>query len=70
MDEIDSFPDRTALPRILREHLAEDLRGEDLSAAVMAVTESSGADCERLVRGARRRARSAGRALLLADFLD
>ena len=64
------LPDRAALARILREHLAGDLAGADLSAAAMAASGSSGADCERLVRGARRRARSAQRAMVMADLLD
>ncbi len=63
------LPDRAALARILREHLGPDLAGEDLAAAAMAATGASGADCERLVRGARRRARSAGRDMMMADLL-
>ena len=63
------LPDRAGLVRILREHLAEDLAGEDVSAAALAATGSSGADCERLVRGARRRARAARRAMEMADLL-
>lgn len=63
-------PGRAALAAIMREHLAEDLAGADLSGASMAAAGSSGADCERLVRGARRRARSAGRPMVLADLLD
>jgi ATP-dependent Zn protease len=64
------YPNRSALARILREHLAEDLVGEDLSAAAMAASGSSGADCERLVRGARRRARSEKRVLVLDDLIN
>ena len=64
------LPDRAALAAILREHLGDDLAGADLSGAAMAAAGSSGADCERLVRGARRRARSAGRPMLLVDLLD
>lgn len=64
------LPDRVALARILREHLGADLANEDLSMAAMAVTGTTGADCERLVRGARRRARAAGRDIVLADLLD
>lgn len=64
------LPDRAALAAILREHLGDDLAGEDLSGAAMAASGSSGADCERLVRDARRRARSAGRPVAMADLLD
>ena len=64
------LPGRAALAAIMREHLRDDLAGVDLSGAAMAAAGSSGADCERLVRGARRRARSSGRAMVLADLLD
>jgi cell division protease FtsH len=64
------LPDRPALALILREHLGADLAGDDLSAAALVATGSSGADCERLVRGARRRARSAQRDMVMADLLD
>jgi cell division protease FtsH len=63
------LPDRTALGRILREHLGADLSGADLSGAAMAASGASGADCERLVRDARRRARAAGRDMVMADLL-
>ena len=64
------LPDRPALAAIFREHLGTDLVDDGLSDAALAATGSSGADCERLVRGARRRARSAGRAMVLSDLLD
>ena len=64
------LPDRAALAAILREHLGEDLVNDDLSDAALAATGSSGADCERLVRGARRRARSGERAMVRSDLLD
>jgi ATP-dependent Zn protease len=64
------LPDRDALALILREHLGSELAGEDLSSASLAALGATGADCERLVRGARRRARSAGRDMILADLLD
>jgi len=64
------LPSRLALARILAEHAGSDLAGEDLSGAAMSATGASGADCERLVRGARRRAREAGRAMVLADLHD
>ena len=64
------LPDRAALAAILREQLGTELAGEDLSGAALWAAGSSGADCERLVRGARRRARSAGRTMALQDLLD
>ncbi|CAH2603446.1 Cell division protein FtsH [Rhodovastum atsumiense] len=64
-----SLPDRTALAAILREHLGADLAGVDLSAAALAATGGTGADCEKWVRGARRRARTAARAMMLDDLL-
>lgn len=64
------LPDRAALARILQEHLGADLAGEDLSAAALLAAGSSGADCERYVRGARRRARSEDRTVTMADLLD
>lgn len=63
------LPDRRSLQRILREHLGADLAGEDLSGAALAAAGLSGADCERVVRGARRRARQADRPVLLLDLL-
>jgi cell division protease FtsH len=63
------LPDRLALAAILREHIGPDLPRADLSGAALAATGSSGADCERFVRGARRRARDAGRDLSLGDLL-
>ena len=64
------LPDRPALAAILREHLGADLEGEDLFPAALAATGVSGADCERLVRGARRRARGADRAVVMSDLID
>jgi hypothetical protein len=62
-------PDPSALVGILREHLGQDLAGQDLWPAALAAAGASGADAERLVRGARRRARRAGRTLLMDDLL-
>lgn len=56
------------LTGILREHLEGNLEGVDLSAIAAALSGLSGADCEPLVRGARRRARSVGRILEIADL--
>ena len=64
------LPDRGALAGILREHLGDDLQGEDLDGPALAAGGVSGADCERLVRGARRRARTAQRSMVLGDLLD
>jgi len=65
------MPDRGALARILREHLGEqDIPAADLSDVALAAAGMSGADCERLVRGARRRARFSGRPMLLSDLDD
>lgn len=63
-------PGRAAMAAILREHLAGDLAGEDLLIAALAGNGSTGADCERFVRGARRRARNAGRPMAVADLMD
>ncbi|MBE7189933.1 AAA family ATPase [Jatrophihabitans endophyticus] len=63
------LPGRRDLERILREHLGSDLQGESLSAAALAALGSSGADCERFVRGARRRQRQAARKMVLDDLL-
>lgn len=62
-------PDAAALEQIMRSHLGEDLRGADLGAAALAGLGGTGADVEKWVRGARRRARDAGRGLELADLL-
>ena len=63
------LPERADLERILREHLAGDLAGVSLADAALLAAGASGADCERLVRGARRTAREVGRPMLLADLL-
>ncbi len=64
------LPDRPALSAILREHLGADLEGENLSAAALAATGANGADCERFVRGARRRARTADRTMAMSDLME
>ncbi|CAH2606160.1 Cell division protein FtsH (plasmid) [Rhodovastum atsumiense] len=63
------LPDAPALERILQEHLGADADGLDLSQAARLALGGSGADCERWSRGARRRARHAGRRLVLADLI-
>ena len=61
-------PDHDALVQILREHLGRDLADQDLSSTASRALGSSGADIERIVRGARRRARDGQRDLTLADL--
>jgi DNA polymerase III delta prime subunit len=64
------LPDMPALLGIFRSHLGADLEGADLRAAALAARGHTGADVERWVRQARRVARTASRALDLADLLD
>lgn len=64
------LPDRQALAAILRVHLGAALAAEDLSPAAALAQGGTGADCEKWVRGARRRARNAGRAIKVADLLS
>ena len=64
------LPDRVGLARILREHLGVDLPDLDLSGAALSASGCSGADCEKLVRDARRRARGAGRVMVAEDLLE
>ena len=63
------LPDREALGAILREHLGAEAAAWDLSGAALFAAGSSGADCERYVRVARRRARIAGRLVELNDLV-
>lgn len=60
-------PGPEALGLILREHLG----GADMNYVTVTkrIPAASGADCERLARGARRRARAAGRSVELGDLL-
>jgi cell division protease FtsH len=64
-----SLPDTTALVGILRQHLGNDLLDADLTPAALAAAGATGADVERFVRSARRRARNAGRPIGLDDLL-
>ena len=64
------LPDMPALMGIFRSHLGADLEGADLRAVALAARGHTGADVERWVRQARRVARTAARALDLADLLD
>jgi ATP-dependent Zn protease len=63
------MPDQEALAKILRVHLGSDLSEADLSLAAVHALGSTGADCEKWVRGARRRARNAGRQVTLDDLM-
>ncbi len=62
------LPDAPTLARILAAHLP-DLSSANLSGAALGAIGASGADCERWSRGARRRARTAGRPVELDDLL-
>lgn len=62
------MPGNEAMAAILREQLGDDLGSLDLRRFAYLATGFTGADCERLVRLARRRARSAGRGLEAADL--
>ncbi len=65
-----SLPDQEALALILHEHLGDDLPGVSLAGAALAAAGVTGADCERFVRGVRRRAREAKRAATLDDLME
>ena len=62
------LPSLAAIERIVRGYLGDELRAESLTTLATMIVGSSGADCERLVRGARRRAREAGRPVVLRDL--
>ena len=62
-------PDEEALAGILRQHLGEDLVGEDLANAARLANGGTGATVVEWVRAARRRARIAQRPMLMADLL-
>jgi cell division protease FtsH len=64
------LPDIPGLIGIFRTHLGSDLEGADLRAAALAARGRSGADVERWVRDARRKARIATRVLTLQDLLE
>jgi hypothetical protein len=64
------LPSARDLQDILREHLNDDLADDDLSKPAFFAVGSSGADCERFVRGARRRARVTSRPMVVADLID
>ncbi len=54
----------------MRERLGEDLSDMDLTGMATFAAGSTGADCERFVRGARRRARVVDRPMLPSDLRD
>ncbi|WP_291414508.1 AAA family ATPase [Devosia sp.] len=64
-------PDAAGLERIMRHHLAGDLTGEDLGplALIGSNVGATGAIVMEQVRAARRRARRAGRSMLLEDLM-
>lgn len=64
------LPDTIALVGILRTHLGQDLAGVDLRATAVAAYGTTGADIERFVRGARRRARVANRDVTITDLME
>ena len=64
------LPDVPSLVGILRTHLAADLTGTDLREVALAARGGTGADIERFLREARRRARLANRPINLSDLLD
>ncbi len=63
------LPDAAALEGILHEHLGGALQRVSLSRVATLLTGSSSADCERLVRSARRRARMMKREVELAELI-
>jgi cell division protease FtsH len=63
------LPDPQALVLIMRQHLGSALEHEDLSGVATLALGFNGADVERAARGARRRARQAGREMTVADLV-
>ena len=64
------LPDIPGLIGIFSTHLGSDLEGADLRAAALAARGHTGADVERLVRDARRKARIANHPITLQDLLE
>ncbi|TXN07506.1 AAA family ATPase [Methylobacterium sp. WL103] len=62
-------PNATAVAGILRQHLAGDLPGIDLSALATLGAGSTGAEITGWVKGARRAARVAGRQMIASDLM-
>ena len=63
------LPDAKALTLIMREHLGDQAEGLDLMSVSRRMRGASGADAAKLIRGARRRARTERRDLTTADLL-
>ena len=63
------MPDTEALTGILRQHLGQDLIGVPLTAVVDLLVGFTGAEVAGSVKGARARARNAGRAMAVEDLL-
>ena len=63
------LPDQREIEGILSEHIGCDGDGIELVPIARRMLGRSGADCEMLVRSARRRARNAGRPMVTEDFL-
>lgn len=63
------LPDQPALARIIRHHLGQDLEGADLAQVAKLAFGSTGADVEKWVRGARRRARTDKRVMTIDDLV-
>ena len=63
-----ALPDAASLARVFREQLGGDIEGADLAHVALAALGATGADCEQVVRGARRRARVEGRPMRLGDL--
>jgi ATP-dependent Zn protease len=63
-------PDAEALAGILRQHLGQDLAGEDLADAANLAFGATGSHVVAWVRAARRTARNAGRPMLMSDLVD
>ena len=64
------LPDQRALEKIFRHHLAGELADTDLTGIATLALGGTGADVERWARGARRRARTAGRPVMVEDLAE
>lgn len=63
-------PDAAALAGIFRQHLGEDMAGEDLTHVAQLAIGGSGAQVVQWVKAARRLGRSAKRSMRIADLID
>ena len=64
------LPDETALAGIYRQHLGDDLKGEDLSGIATVAVGSTGAEVAGHVKGARGQARRQGRQVVMSDLVS